>query len=129
MPFASHLEILVVDDTSTSRTLICGALDDCGLKNYRIAKDGEEALKAMMLKPVPLVLSDMAMPKLDGLGLLKALREYAPTRGVGFILVTATNDRALVERGRKLGLNNILLKPFTAQGMKSCIEAVVGKIT
>lgn len=128
MTFKSQLEILVVDDTSTSRALICGALDECGIMNYRVAKDGEEALKAMMVKPAPLVISDMAMPKLDGIGLLKALRQYAPTSRVGFILVTGLSDKNIIMEGKKYGLNNFLMKPFTAQSMKGCIEAVTGKL-
>ena len=128
MPLAKQLEIMVVDDTSTSRILICSALDECGLVNRRLAKDGEQALKALMVKPAPLVISDMAMPNLDGLGLLKALRDYAPTSRIGFILVTGRSDKALIEEGRKFGLNNFLAKPFTTEKMRACIEAVVGKL-
>lgn len=128
MPFLNQLEILVVDDTSTSRALMCGALDECGIRNYRVAKDGEEALKAMMIKPAPLVISDMAMPKLDGIGLLKALRQYAPTSRVGFILVTGLSDKRIIEEGKKFGLNNFLMKPYTSTSLKACIEAVTGKL-
>lgn len=128
VPFLDQLEVLVVDDTNTSRALICGALDECGILKHRIAKDGEEALKAMMVKPAPLVISDMAMPKLDGLGLLKALRQYGPTSRVGFILVTGLTDKAIIQEGKKYGLNNYLAKPFTAASMKACIEAVTGKL-
>jgi len=128
VPFLNQLEVLVVDDTSTSRALICGALDACGIMNHRVAKDGEEALKVMMAKPAPLVISDMQMPKLDGIGLLRALREYAPTRRVGFILVTGLSDKAIIQEGKKFGLNNFLMKPFTPESLKGCIEAVTGKL-
>lgn len=124
----SMLEVLVVDDTTTSRALICGALDACGLSNYRIARDGEEALKAMMVKPAPLVISDMQMPKMDGIGLLKSLRGYAPTSKVGFILVTGLADKNIIVEGKKHGLNNFIMKPFTNQAMLACIEAVTGKL-
>jgi two-component system, chemotaxis family, chemotaxis protein CheY len=129
VPFAKHLSVLIVDDTSVSRALICNGLDEVGILNRRIAKDGEEALKSMMATPAHLVISDFNMPKLDGLGLLRALREYAPTRNVGFILVTGSDDRTLIERGRNYGLNNYLPKPFTTQTLRTCIEAVVGKLT
>lgn len=126
--FLKQLDVLVVDDTNTSRALMCGTLDEIGILNHRIAKDGEEALKMMMVKPAPLVISDMAMPKLDGLGLLKALRQYAPTKNVGFILVTGLSDKTIVQEGKKYGLNNFLMKPFTAQSLRACIEAVTGKL-
>jgi two-component system chemotaxis response regulator CheY len=128
MPFAKHLNVLIADDTSVSRALICAGLDELGILSYRIAKDGEEALKAMMASPAHLVISDFNMPKLDGLALLRALREYAPTSKVGFILITGRSDKALIEQGRKWGLNNFITKPFTTQGLKACIEAVTGKL-
>ena len=60
--------------------------------------------------------------------LLKALREYAPTRQCCFILVTGKGDRAMIEEGKKYGLNNFLAKPFTTATLKAAIEAVVGKL-
>jgi two-component system, chemotaxis family, chemotaxis protein CheY len=128
MPFAKHLKVLVVDDTSTSRVLVCSSLNELGITNISIAKDGEEGLKAMMTLAFPLVLSDFEMPKINGLQLLKALREYAPTRQAGFILVSGRGDRAVIEEGRRYGLNNFLPKPFTTASMRTCLEAVVGKL-
>lgn len=128
MPFAQHLKIMVVDDTSVSRILMSDSLAAIGIKNVTLAADGEQALKAMMASPCHMVISDFNMPKLDGIQLLKALREYAPTRQVAFILVTGRGDKALIEQGKKLGLNNFLPKPFTAQSLKGAIEAVVGKL-
>jgi two-component system chemotaxis response regulator CheY len=64
----------------------------------------------------------------DGLQLLPALREYAPTRQAVFILVSGKCDKEIIEAGKKFGLNNFLLKPFTVAGLKNCIEAVVGKL-
>ena len=128
MPFANQLEIMVVDDTTVSRTLIKEGLHEIGVQNVRIAKDGQEALKALMTKPAHLVVSDYHMPNLDGLGLLKALREYKPTSKLGFILVTGRGDQTLVDRGKQLGMNNFLTKPFTIPGLKTCLEAVTGKL-
>ena len=128
MPFMKHLQILVVDDTSVSRALICGALDEIGIMNHRVAHDGVIGLKAMMAQPAHLVISDYNMPNLDGLGLLKALREYAPTSKTGFILVTGKGEKTLIDQGKRLGMNNFLAKPFTTPGLRTCIEAVVGKL-
>ena len=88
----------------------------------------EQALQLMMGAPCHIVFSDMNMPKLNGLQLLKALREYAPTRQCCFILVTGKGDRAMIEEGKKYGLNNFLAKPFTTATLKAAIEAVVGKL-
>lgn len=128
MPFMQHLKVMVVDDTSVSRMLLVEGLNEIGIKNTVLAADGEQALHAMMAQPCHIVFSDMNMPKLNGLQLLKALREYAPTRQCCFILVTGKGDRAMIEEGRKYGLNNFLAKPFTAASLKAAIEAVVGKL-
>lgn len=129
MASMQQLQVMVVDDTSVSRALLTDGLDQIGLKSVKVAKDGEEALKMMMTSPCHLVISDYNMPKIDGMQLLRALRQNAPTSKVGFILVTGKGDRALIDEGKKLGLNNFLAKPFTVPALKSCIEAVVGKLT
>ena len=128
MPFMQHLKVMVVDDTSVSRLLIVDALNEIGLKNITLAGDGEQALQQMMANPCHIVFSDMNMPKLNGLQLLRALREYQPTRQCCFILVTGKGDRAMIEEGKKYGLNNFLAKPFTTASLKAALEAVVDKL-
>jgi two-component system, chemotaxis family, chemotaxis protein CheY len=128
MPFAKQLKVMVVDDTSVSRMLLCDGLWSFGVTNVTVSQDGEQALQQMMSSPSHLVVSDYNMPKMDGLQLLRALREYTPTRGCGFILVTGKGDKTLIEQGRKFGLNNFLMKPFTNEGLRKCVEQVVGKL-
>ena len=128
MPFMQHLKVMVVDDTSVSRMLLVDSLNEIGIKNIALAGDGEPALQSMMASPCHIVFSDMNMPKMNGLQLLKALREYGPTRQCCFILVTGKGDRAMIEEGKKFGLNNFLAKPFTATSLRAAIEAVVGKL-
>ena len=128
MPFMQHLRVMVVDDTSVSRMLLVDGLNEIGIKNTVLAADGEQALQLMMAQPCHIVFSDMNMPKLNGLQLLKALREFGPTRQCCFILVTGKGDRAMIEEGKKYGLNNFLAKPFTPATLKAAIEAVVGKL-
>lgn len=129
MTLASNLKVMVVDDTSVSRALIVDALDQIGIRNVAIAKDGASALKQLMIQPVHLVISDMNMPGMDGLGLLKELRGYKPTANIGFILLTGSADKTLVERGRQFRMNNYVAKPFTLAAIKSAVEAVVGRLS
>ena len=129
MAAANKLEVMVVDDTSVSRMLMTESLQEIGITNLALAKDGAEALTQLKAKPVHLVISDQYMPNLDGLGLLKALRGHAPTAKIGFILVTGSPDKSLVDRGRQMGLNNFLAKPFTTKAIRAAIEAVVGRLT
>ena len=129
MSLADKLQVMVVDDTSVSRALITDALDPMGVRHVTIAKDGAQALKALMAQPVHLVISDMNMPGLDGLGLLKGLREFKATSAIGFILITGSADKTLIERGKQYRLNNFVTKPFNTASLKSAIERVVGRLS
>lgn len=125
---AERLEVTVVDDTAVSRALIIDALEQIGITRVAQAKDGVQALKAILAKPTHLVISDMNMPGMDGLALLKKLRETPATSRIGFILVTGSPDKTLVERGKALQLNNYVAKPFTVEAVRKAIEAVVGRL-
>lgn len=128
MALKDTLRIMVVDDTSTSRFLIEQALTEIGIAHVSSAADGETAFKALNTSPVHLVISDYHMPKIDGLQLLKALRQHKPTSKVGFVLVTGRADEKLIAEGRRLGMNNYLAKPFTTDAMRKCLEALVGRL-
>ena len=128
MGLRDQLRIMVVDDMSTSRGLITQALDAMGIAQVGYASDGPGALAAIAKSPVHLVISDYNMPGMDGLQLLHALRTDARTKGVGFILITGRADKEIIDNGRKLGMNNFLKKPFEPQNLRTCIEAVVGRL-
>ncbi|MFZ1964618.1 MAG: response regulator [Roseiarcus sp.] len=128
MSVAEKLRVMVVDDTSVSRALIIDALDQMGVRGVTIAKDGLAALNTLKAQPVHLVISDMNMPGLDGLALLKGLRQNPSTARIGFILVTGSPDKTLIERGRQYALNNYITKPFTVTSLRAAIEAVFGKL-
>ena len=128
MSLREKLRVMVVDDTSVSRALIVQSIEAMGVRQIAHARDGQSALAALSSQPAHLVVSDMNMPGMSGLDLLKALRGKAATARTAFILVTGRPDRALIADGKKLGMNNFLAKPFTAKDMRQCIEAVVGPV-
>ena len=128
MGLKDSLRVMVVDDMSTSRGLITQALDEIGIKNYVTENNGKGALQKLASTPVHLVLSDFNMPELDGLGLLKAVRQNKSTQRMGFILVTGKPTAEMVAQAKTLGLNNMIKKPFTSDAMRQCIESVVGKL-
>ncbi len=128
MPFAAALRVLIVDDQLTSRLLIRGGLQELGVSDIEMAADGEQGFKSMLAKPAHLVISDFNMPKMDGLAFLRAVRSHPPTHKAAFILLTGRGDKELIERAQKLGVNNVIAKPFTVPVLKSQIEAVVGRL-
>jgi two-component system chemotaxis response regulator CheY len=93
------------------------------------AANGEDGLKELAIKPAHLVISDFNMPKLDGLGFLKAVRANTATANTGFIMLTGRADTELVGRARQFGVNNYVVKPFTTAQLKEKIEQVFGALT
>ncbi|HXQ16342.1 MAG TPA: response regulator [Caulobacteraceae bacterium] len=129
MPAAASISVLIVDDQQTIRSLVRTGLQQLGFSNLLEAPDGEEGLRTMLTKPAQLVISDFNMPKLDGLGLLRAVRAHPPISQVAFIMLTGRADRELVQRAVQFGVNNYLVKPFTVGTLKEKIEAVFGTLT
>lgn len=129
MPAASSINVLIVDDQGTMRSLIRTSLQQLGFSDMRDAADGEAALRAMIERPAQLVISDFNMPKLDGLGLLRAIRAHPPTAKSAFIMLTGRADKELVQRAVQFGVNNYLVKPFTVATLKEKIQAVFGPLT
>ena len=122
------LRILVVDDTATSRGLITNALQQMGIKNYNAATDGAEAMGVLENTTYHLVSSDYNMPNMDGLELLKSMRQNPKSQRTGFIMITGTKDPGVISQGQQFGMNNYIEKPITLNGLKACIEAVTGPI-
>jgi two-component system chemotaxis response regulator CheY len=108
--------------------LVRDGLQEIGIKNIAFASDGEQALKQMMTQPSHLIISDFNMPKLDGLGLLRAIRKHGPTQKTPFIMLTGKGDKELLQKAIQSGLNNYLTKPFTVPALKTALEAVVGQL-
>lgn len=128
MSLKDSLRVMVVDDMGVSRGLLIQAIEEMGIWKNQAENDGAAALQKLIADPVHLVLSDYNMPGMDGLQLLQALRQHRSTVRIGFILVTGNPTPDLVNKGKALGLNNIIKKPFSTASMKQCIESVVGKL-
>jgi len=129
MPAASSLKTLIVDDQQTMRSLVRTSLHALGMTNTKEVADGEDALRFLLTAQVNLVITDFNMPKLDGLGLLRAIRAHPPIAKTAVIMLTGRADRELVQRAVQFGVNNYLVKPFTTQTLKEKIEAVFGALT
>lgn len=128
MPAAAAITCLIVDDQQTIRSLVRSGLQELGFKTTYEAVDGEEGLRQLLMRPIQLVISDFNMPKLDGLGLLRAVRAHPPIQKTAFIMLTGRADKELVARAVQFGVNNYLVKPFTVATLKEKIEAVFGAL-
>ncbi len=128
MPMAAAFKVLVVDDQLTMREVTRLALQEMGVRHIMDAENGTEAFEKATTQPLDMIISDFNMPQMDGLGLLRAVRGHPAVRKLPFILVTGRGDNALVVTAAQAGVNNYIVKPFTAEMLREKIEAVVGKL-
>ena len=112
-------KILVVDDELFIRLLAKGALE----KDYAIleANDGEEAIAIARHQKPALILMDIMMPKLDGIGACYILKSDIDTREIPVIMVSVRTDKLDQDYSRGMGADDYLTKPFS-------IEALLDKV-
>jgi len=128
MPNASTLKVLIVDDQNSVRQMTRITLEELGIRTIHEAENGKDAFQTATLQPIDLIISDFNMPEMDGIEFLRAVRGHPSARRVPFILVTG---RVLIEalvKAAQAGANNYVVKPFTADILRTKIEQVVGKL-
>jgi two-component system chemotaxis response regulator CheY len=119
-----NMKILTVDDFSTMRRIIRNMLRQLGYTNIVEAEDGAEALSLLQREKVDFVISDWNMPNMSGLDLLKAIRADEHLKPLPVLLVTAEALKENVVEALKAGVNNYVVKPFTAETLKGKIDAI-----
>lgn len=107
------LLVLVVEDDLETRRFYTYALSDSGFRVDE-AHNGLQALDKAIANPPDMILTDIAVPGLDGIELCRRLRADARTRDVPILAVTGYGDRQYPGRAREAGANHVLIKPFTA---------------
>ena len=114
--------VLVVDDESIIRALCCKAL-----KGYRVleAANGEEALKVFDQGEVDVILTDVMMPKMGGIELLKRLKEIEPTLVV--IVMTGFAEKDVILNALKADADDFITKPLNLLQLKTAIDKALVK--
>jgi two-component system, chemotaxis family, sensor kinase CheA len=101
--------ILVVDDSITSRSLERSILEAHGYR-VRVAVDGLEALELLRAEKADLIITDIQMPRLDGFGLVEALKADPGLKGIPVIIVSSLDQAEDQERGLLLGADAYVVK-------------------
>ena len=117
--------ILTVDDSSTMRQMVGVTLKNSGFEVLEAA-DGVEALEKFRKSPtVDLVLTDLNMPRMDGLELTRQIRALASGRAVPIILLTTESSPDMKLQGKSAGATGWIVKPFQPNQLLE----VIGKVT
>jgi sigma-B regulation protein RsbU (phosphoserine phosphatase) len=114
------IDVLVVDDEETALRAAMATLRALGYP-CRTARDAEEALHELAREPAAIVLSDWAMPGMNGLELCRALKQREPMSYV--ILATAHDDHAHLLEGVRDGVDDFLRKPLDLQELEARLLA------
>ena len=114
-------EIALVDDDRNILTTVSIALQAEGFVT-RLYSDGETALKALLDNPPDLAVFDIKMPKMDGMELLKRVREHS---ALPVIFLTSKDDEEDEEAGLELGADDYIAKPFSQRLLIARIRAIL----
>jgi len=117
-------KFLVVDDMATMRRIIRSLLEQLGYKSIDEAEDGVEALKKLRSQNYDFVITDWNMPNMTGLELVQEIRKDSQLKHLPVLMVTAEAKKENVIAAIKAGVNNYVVKPFTAETLKEKIEKV-----
>ncbi|TCN90680.1 response regulator [Shewanella fodinae] len=115
--------VLIVDDSASIRQVVSMTLNGAGYDTIQ-ACDGKDALSKLNGNRIHLVISDVNMPNMDGITLLKELKARPDTRFTPVIMLTTESETAKKEEGRAAGAKAWVVKPFVPQQLL----AAVGKL-
>ncbi len=116
--------IVAVDDNPVVTQLIAAVLGQAGY-DVEVLATGGEALVALQRNPPDLLLLDLQMPGLDGLEVLRIVREQKVCAGMPVLVLTAEDDSHYVAKARELGAAGYLLKPFRAQDLTANVHRIL----
>jgi len=120
-------DVLVVDDSAAIRKILQRVLRQTGMDIHTIheAGDGQEAVELLKLHKPALILTDINMPKMDGLQLLAAVKASDAWRHIPVVMITTEGGEAKVGEAVKLGAAGYVRKPFTADQIKEKLAGIL----
>jgi two-component system chemotaxis response regulator CheY len=121
------MKALIVDDSPTIRRILVRSLALAGICETAEACDGVEALGAIRGQRFTLILLNWNMPRLDGLGVLRALRQSGDHTPV--IMVTSEAEKSRVIEAIRCGANDYLIKPFSPEQLAEKVRHLLSLTT
>jgi two-component system response regulator ResD len=126
MEEAARGSVLVVDDEPTIAEVVARYLERAGYRT-RIAGDGDQALEAAAQQRPDLVVLDLMLPRIDGLEVMRRLREQDRDR-IAVILLTAKGEESDRVIGLRLGADDYVVKPFSPAELVARVDAVLRRV-
>jgi two-component system chemotaxis response regulator CheY len=121
------MKILLVDDSRTIRNIQKNVLAEIGYTDVIEAGDGVEALSRIAAEKPELMLVDWNMPNMDGITMVRKVRETDKTTPI--IMCTTEAEKSRVVEAIKAGVNNYVVKPFTGETLSEKINQTMAKVS
>jgi two-component system chemotaxis response regulator CheY len=115
--------ILTVDDSKTMRDMVAFTLRKAGFE-VNEAEDGRKALTVLGGARFDLIITDLNMPNMDGISLIRQVRSSAQHRGVPILILTTESDSAKKADGKAAGATGWLVKPFSPEKLVELVQRV-----
>src|SRR5689334_10944041 len=122
----SRQRVLVVEDSATMRGFVTAALEAAGPYAVTQAESGFHALKILPRGRYDLIITDINMPDINGLELVRFIRESETHKATPLIIISTDGREADRDRGLKLGANAYLTKPFSPEELLATANKLLG---
>ena len=127
MAIDTSMPILIVDDYKTMLRVLRNLLRQLNFGNIEEATDGSMALQKLRQQDFGFVISDWNMEPMTGIQLLREVRADDKLKHLPFIMITAESKSQNVIVAKQAGVSNYIVKPFSAETLKSKMKSVLGE--
>ena len=116
-------QVLIVDDCAVTRKLVALYLKKAGFGSVQ-AENGLEALEKLAQEPVDLVVTDLNMPRMDGLALTKSLRSEPQYARLPIVMLTTEAEETARATGLEAGVSAYLTKPVSQERLDEVVQTL-----
>lgn len=117
--------IMTADDSASVRQMVAFTLKQNGYEVVE-AVDGSDALTKLKVKKVDMLITDLNMPKLDGIGLIKGVRSSALNKFIPIVMLTTESQDSKKSEGKAAGATGWIVKPFKPEQLIAVVKKVLG---
>ncbi|MDD2897190.1 MAG: response regulator [Desulfuromonadaceae bacterium] len=124
----STKNILIADDSASMRAMLMATVEALGDYHVIEASSGFEALRLLPRDHIDLILTDINMPDINGLELIRYLRTNPNYQNIPVFIISTESSARDIEKGKLLGANEYVIKPFSPESLQLLIHKYLGEM-
>lgn len=121
------MKLLIVDDSAMLRDMLVYALNEGGYDDITECVDGVDGLNQVKLTQFDLIISDVNMPNMDGLTMIKEIRKIPNYKNIPIFVLTTERGIEMKKQGKESGANGWIVKPFVQEQLIKAVDTVINK--